>query len=151
MLFNSRNQPWNSNQPLHNFSLSNLNLIHVILMILIHAIKCVRYYPVFTCWQWGTFIYVVLFCYSPGPGHRYYIIIQIIHSKCHYTHYHTLYRQNRLHKPQPSPASDIRNILIKSIERLFSRELIPMDMIPLWLCDCLFTAKWQIFLVIRAC
>ena len=67
---------------------------------------------VFTWWQWGTLVYGILFCYS--LGHRYYIIIQIIHSKCHYTHYNTLYRQNRLHKPQPSPSSDHRNILIKS-------------------------------------
>ena len=116
-----------------NFSLSNLNLIHGILMIPMHDVKCVWYYIVFTWWQWGTSVSGILFCYS--LGHRYYIIIQIIHSKCHYTHYNTLYRQNRLHKPQPSPSSDHRNILIKSIDWLFSRELIPMNMIPLWLCD----------------
>ena len=80
-----------------NFSLSNLNLIHVILMIPMHDVKCVWYYIVFTWWQWGTSVSGILFCYS--PGHRYYIIIQIIHSKCHYTHYNTLYRQNWLHKP----------------------------------------------------
>ena len=51
-------------------------------------------------------------CYSlllfPSRGQRYYIymcvyvyiiIIQIIHSRCQYTHYNTLYRQNWLHKP----------------------------------------------------
>ena len=82
---------------------------------------------VFTWWQWGTLVYVVLFCYS--PGHRYYIIIQIIHSKCHYTHYHTLYRQNRLHKPclaRPQTS----NIPIKTIDWLFSRGL--SDSVTLW-------------------
>ena len=119
-----------------NFSLSNLNLIHVILMIPMHDVKCVWYYIVFTWWQWGTSVSGILFCYS--PGHRYYIIIQIIHSKCHYTHYNTLYRQNRLHKPTLSALrrqiSEQLDILIKSIDWLFSWELIPMNMIPLWHC-----------------
>ena len=91
-MLDSRNQPWYSNRPLQNFSLSNSQLLPVIIMILIHAIN-----SVYMVAMGHLGCSVVLFCYS--PGHRYYIIIQIIHSKCHYTHYNTLYRQNWLHKP----------------------------------------------------